>query len=99
MSYSVKFSCRQRALKALDERMSKVEIPLSSWDDPGSSSSQDELSTPTPSTTMAQGTPHLEAVVVEKLPSSSSSSSHMDTKLSTSGSSETVAAAVKTESI
>ena len=98
MSYSVKFSCRQRALKALDERMSKVEIPLSSWDDPGSSSSQDELSTPTPSTTMAQGTPHLEAVVVEKLPSSSSSS-HMDTKLSTSGSSETVAAAVKTESI
>lgn len=101
MSLKCSFSGRQRALKALDERLSKVEQPLSSWDDTGSSS-QDELPTPSPSTTTTPGPSQLEAVVVEKpLPTSSSSSSvpHQDTKLSTPGSSETVVTAVKTESV
>lgn len=94
------FFCRQRALKALDERLSKVEQPLSSWDDTGSSS-QDELPTPSPSTTTTPGTSQLEAVMVEKPPPTSSSSSlpHQDTKLSTPGSSETVVTAVKIESV
>lgn len=59
--------CRQRALKALDERLKKSSEPAASWPslDEAGSSSQDEVATsPTP----AAGT-ELEAVVVEKDPS------------------------------
>ena len=61
-------SCRQRALKALDERLKKSNEPSASWPslDEAGSSSQDEVA-PSPTPTAGTGnSSELEAVVVEK---------------------------------
>lgn len=68
--------CRQRALKALDERLGKTSAPPQTWpsmDETGSSQDEQDTSSPAPSASY-QPPPPLpppEKVVVEKTPGSS----------------------------
>ena len=77
--------CRQRALKALDERLKKSTEPTSwpSMEDAGSSSGPDEP-VPPQLKTSASATGQLEAVVVEKTPSNTVSPATSGTKLTSS---------------
>jgi len=75
--------CRQRALKALDERLKKSTEPTNwpSMEDAGSSSGPEEPSAPQLKTSPSV-TGQLEAVVVEKTPSNTVSPATSGTKAS-----------------